>query len=134
MNLRALVIATLALGIAACLDGESNQQNALQTPAAADWLAGKSRQHMHEHARKLETLTAALAAGDLDAAMTPAYWLSIHHAIDGLPDDLKPHVASMRAAATEVEGARDIDAARDAAVRIAEACDTCHAATGVVPK
>lgn len=132
MNIPAPPIAalSLALVIAACFGGDLPQQDSVATLAAVkDWRGGKSRQHMHEHAEQLETLTAALEAGDLDAAMTPAYWLSIHHSIDGLPDDLKPYVADMRTAATAVEQAQEIDAARAAASRILGACDACHSAS-----
>ena len=60
----------------------------------------------------------------------PAYWLSRHKTVDGLPEELQPFVDGMRAAALDLEGAKDVATAQAAAQRIATQCQGCHAATG----
>ena len=87
--------------------------------------------HMHAHAEQLDEINYALDDGDLEAAMTPAYWMSRHKTVRGLPDELQPFVDGMRSAALDVEGAKDIVTAKAAAQRIAAQCQGCHAATGV---
>lgn len=87
--------------------------------------------HMHLHASHLQGLNAALLAGDLEAAKTPAYWLLRHEEVTGHPDDWQPHIESMRAAARDVTEASEIAAARTAAQRIVQSCRSCHAAAGL---
>lgn len=88
--------------------------------------------HMHAHAEQLDRLNFALADGELEAAMTPAYWLSRHGAVSGIPSDWQPYVDGMREAARAVEDATDLEAARSAAERITAQCQGCHAAAGVI--
>ncbi len=87
---------------------------------------------MHAHAEHLDELNFALDDDEFEAAMTPAYWLSRHNTVSGLPEDLQPYLVSMREAARAVEDAEDLEAARAAAREIGAACQECHAATGVV--
>ncbi len=86
--------------------------------------------HMHLHSRQLEALLSALQAGDLEAAGTPAYWLSRHDKVAGLPDDWSPYIIRMRAEAQAIEEATDIEAARAASKRLVRACQGCHEAVG----
>ena len=72
-----------------------------------------------------------LADGDLEGAMTPAYWLSQHDALEGIPEDLQSYVTGIRAAASSVEEASDLETARAEAQRITEECQGCHDATGI---
>ena len=87
--------------------------------------------HMHAHAEHVDELMFALADGDLMEAMTPAYWLSRHETVPGIPDEWQQHVAGMRAAALEVGAAEDLDTARAAAEKITASCQACHSAAGV---
>ena len=86
--------------------------------------------HMHVHAERLDEVNYALDDGDLEAAMMPAKWLAQHQAVEGLPEALQPFVDGMRAAAVDIEGAKDIATAKGAAQRIVAQCQACHAATG----
>ena len=86
---------------------------------------------MHRHAGYLDELNAALAAGDLEAAGTPAYWLSRHETVTGIGEELQPFVDAMRSAAHEAEEANDIATARAAAEKLEQACEACHDAAGV---
>lgn len=87
--------------------------------------------HMHNHATHLAGLNDALAAGDLEAAKTPAHWLLRHEEVTEFPDALQPHIDAMRDAARAVAEAADISAARSAAQRITESCSACHLTAGV---
>ena len=87
--------------------------------------------HMHEHAEKLDDLMFALADDDLAGAATPAYWLSQHDAVDGVPEEWQYYLTGMRNAAYEVETADDLETARTAAEEISAQCQACHAAAGV---
>jgi cytochrome c556 len=87
--------------------------------------------HMHDHAEKLDELMFALADDDLVGAATPAYWLSQHETVEGVPEEWQHYVTSMRNAAYEVETADDLDIARAAAEQIAAQCQGCHTAAGV---
>ena len=87
--------------------------------------------HMHLHADQLDKLNYALDDGDLWGAMTPAYWLSRHETVEGVPEEWQVHAANMRQAAFEVESATRIENARAAAAKIAAACQGCHEAAGV---
>jgi cytochrome c556 len=87
--------------------------------------------HMHAHADMLDEINYALADGNLEAAMTPAYWLSKHHDFEGMPQEWKPYVDAMRKAAAEVESAPNLETARAAAARIDDHCRDCHKAAGV---
>lgn len=87
--------------------------------------------HMHQHAEKLDDLMFALADGDLERAATPAYWLSQHETVDGIPEEWQHYVINMRNAAYEVETAGELETARAAAEQITVQCQECHAAAGV---
>jgi len=88
-------------------------------------------QHMHRHAEYLDALNIALAEGDFDAAMTPAYWLSRHDEVDGLPAEWQRYIESVREAARAVEDSADLESARAAAEPITMQCQGCHTAAGV---
>lgn len=87
--------------------------------------------HMHAHADHMDEMMFALSDGDLEAARTPAYWLSRHKTVDGVPEDWQQYVTGMREAASAVEGADDIESARAAAEMISRHCQGCHAEAGV---
>jgi len=136
-------IGSLALCLAAC----SKQEPAEPTPAEMDQAAAPAAEvpvpvtesefggafidHMHDHAAKLDELMFALADGDLEGASTPAYWLAQHDTVEGVPEEWRYYVTSMRNAAHEVEIAEDLDVARAAAEDISAQCQACHAAAGV---
>ena len=90
--------------------------------------------HMHAHAERVDELMYALDDGDLDGARTAAYWLSRHKTVEGIPDKWQMYVAGMREAASRVEGAADLQAARTAAEAISPHCQGCHAAAGILDK
>lgn len=118
MKLNVLMILCLVLSLTACGKPKltAEQQSAIR--------------HMHLHAQQLRRLNDALAQDDLDAAQTPAYWLSRHKEVSAFPEDLRPHRRKMRISAQDVEAAPDLEAARAAAQRVAESCLECHAAGG----
>ncbi len=87
--------------------------------------------HMHHHAEKLDELNFALADGNLEAAVTPAHWLSRHDTVDDLPSAWMPYLYAMRTEAEVVENASDIETARAAAERINAQCQGCHAVAGI---
>ena len=95
------------------------------------WLDAGFLDHMHMHAEQLDTLNFALADGDLEAAMTPAYWLAGHKTVRGLPEELTPYLDGMRQAARAVEAAEDLETARAAAQEIGVHCVACHTTAGV---
>ena len=143
MKYQMLLIAGFALGIAGCAEKEptagEEADKAQATPPAAeapmvekpDWRTEALVEHMHAHAEKLDELNFALADGDLEGAMTPAYWLSQHEELDGIPSDLQSYVTGIRAAASSVEEATDLETARAEAQRITEECQGCHDAAGI---
>lgn len=90
--------------------------------------------HMHAHADQIDRINIALADDDLDAAMTPAYWLARHDTVTSLPADWQPYVVGMREAARALESATDLETARAASERITEQCQGCHAAAGIISK
>lgn len=87
--------------------------------------------HMHAHAEMLDEINYALADGDLESAITPAYWLARHHDFRGMPEEWKPYARAMREAAAVVESAPDLETARAAADDIAQTCLDCHIAAGL---
>ena len=117
-------------GMSAAAEEAAVEPEAMPAPAE-DWRNSNFMDHMHAHAEHLDDLNFALDDDDLEAAMTPAYWLSRHKALDGLPEDLQPFLVRMRESARAVEEAEDLDAARAAARQIGTACQACHAAVGV---
>ena len=139
MNVRTILIALVALGALGCAKEEPPAQqpaDAAESPQAADaaaqtWKTTAFIHHMHLHANQIDKLNLALAEGDFDGAMTPAYWLSRHDEVDGIPLELQPYIEGMRAAAQEVEAATDFDTARAAAERITVQCQGCHSAADV---
>lgn len=145
MRLHTLLIVGLAVGVVGCAEKEeaaSTQSDDAQVAAelaAAEKLAAEEARvgseafvkHMHVHASQLKRLNIALDAGDLEAAQTPAYWLSQHEGVSGAPDDWHPYIQSMRDAAGAVTDAPDLEAARVAAEGIAEGCRGCHIAAWV---
>ena len=139
---RALLIAGVLLALAACQPAEKTLEQPAsdtETPpkaatplvdAGVDYPGGALFRHMHLHAAQLERLNAALEAGDLEAAGTPAYWLSRHEMLADMPDSWRPHVVNLRLAARTVEDAPDLATAKAAAARIEESCRGCHEAAG----
>lgn len=88
-------------------------------------------EHMHEHAAKLDDVNFALADGNLEEAKSPAYWLSRHESISGIPEEWQVYVDGMREAATAIENAQDLEAAQAAADRVTQNCQGCHGAAGI---
>ena len=143
MKYQKLLIALFALSIAGCAKEEQaavEEADEAQAPPPAveaspvenmEWRNEAFMDHMHSHAEKLDAINFALADGNLEGAMTPAYWLSQHDALDGIPDDLQSYVTGIRAAASSVEEANDLETARAEAQRITEECQGCHDATGI---
>jgi len=144
MKLHAILIAGLAFYATGCVDGDPaapEQGSEMQDDVTAEgqapepeneWLASDTFiAHMHAHAAYLDDLNLALADGDLVSAMTPAYWLSRHDELSGIPAEWRPYLTGMREAAIAVEAAPDLAAARVAAQRINEQCQGCHDTAGV---
>mgnify|MGYP001811963676 CR=1 FL=1 len=151
MKLHLILVLGLVFGVVGCAEKEQvapeqagtmeddmsavAEETAVEAEAmpapTEDWRDSNFMDHMHVHAEQLDDLNFALDDGDLEAAMTPAYWLSRHKTVGGLPEDLQPFLVRMREAARAVEEAEDIDAARAAAQQIGAACQECHAAVGV---
>jgi len=137
MKLHILLIVGLGLGMAGCAEKKKAAPAPVteaEPPAAAEEMSletGRFIKHMHYHARKLEEINAALNAGDLDAAGTPAYWLAAHEELEGAADEWQPYTQEMRDAARAVTEAPDIATARAATERIAASCADCHAHAGV---
>ena len=152
MNVHLLWVVAIALALTACSEQqtpaqpeeseepqvaapaiEAEEPDELQESAEPeDAVSQEFIYHMHAHADQMDELMFALSDGDLDRAMTPAYWLSRHKTVEGVPEDWRPHVIGMREAALAVESATDIDAARAAAEQISVHCQGCHAAAGVM--
>ena len=86
---------------------------------------------MRRHIEQFEALNDALAAGDLDAIYTPAWWLSRHEPSSDLAPGWEAHLAAMREAAGDAEAASDLGTARAAVERLAQACNGCHTAADV---
>jgi hypothetical protein len=145
MKSHAFWIAAIALCLAAC--GEQ-QQAEPQPPETSDVTEAAAEpdmaeaapaaavdqafiDHMHAHAEQLDELMFALADDDLEGAMTPAFWLSRHDTVEGVPEDWQAHIAGMREAALAVGRATDLESARAAAEEISANCQACHSAAGV---
>jgi len=101
-------------------------------PTTQEWRSDEFLAHMHRHADYLDDLNIALAEGDIVAAMTPAYWLSRHDSVEGVPDEWRPYLDGMRAASLDVEKSKDLESARAASERITEQCQGCHTAAGII--
>ena len=139
MNRCLTLLTFLALGTAACGDREppkpadssvSPAVTAVAMPVYPDERSREIIEHMHLHADQYDKLKQALDQGDIWGAMTPAYWLSRHDEVEGLPAEWQVHATGMRKAAFAVESATDIDVARAAAEQIAVHCRGCHEAAG----
>lgn len=141
MNLQTMLATAASLMLLACAEKEAPgpaESVPMATPAAIastpgnePWKNEAFLKHMHQHAEKLDDLNFALADGDLDAAMTPAYWLSKHETFDDVQQEWLPFLYGMRNEAEAVEAATDLETARAAAERITAHCQSCHAAAGI---
>jgi hypothetical protein len=134
MKRHALSVLALAACLAACAMSEDATPPTPPKSAAeqnAEWQHSAFIDHMHAHADYLDELNDALDDGDLERAKIPAYWLSRHKTVGGLPKDLQPYLKGMRKAARDVGAADDLDTAKAAAKRIGSACRACHTAAGV---
>jgi len=148
MKLHMILIVGFALSVTGCAEKEQaalEQADEAQTTAPAvelptteapvaekqSWQTEAFLQHMHAHAEQLDDLNFALADGDLEAAKTPAYWLSRHETVRVVQPEWQQYLDGMRGAARAVEDATDLEAAGAAAQRINEHCQGCHAAAGV---
>ncbi len=151
MKLHLLLIVGLALLVTACARKEQEAvEPADEAPAVAeepmeepepaeDPVPAKMEfgddavlKHMHAHADKMDDINFALADGDLDAAMTPAYWMSRHEEIEGMPEEWRPFIAGMREGAKAIEASNDLETARAAAETITAQCQGCHRVAGIV--
>jgi len=136
MRIQALLLAAFALCLSACAKQEPVEP---EQAAPAEAAAGADKpqfdqafiDHMHAHAEQLDELMFALADEDLDGALTPAYWLSRHDTVEGIPEEWQRHVTAMREAAAVVGAADDLETARTAAESISTHCQACHAAAGI---
>ena len=145
MNGKVLLVVGFTLALVGCAEKEqaATEQTdetesadlAVESGTSAaeteDWRNSAFVDHMHAHAEHLDELNYALADGDLERAMTPAYWLSRHKTVSGVPADLQPFLVRMREAALAVSESEDLVAARAAAQQIGAECQDCHAAVGI---
>jgi cytochrome c556 len=140
MKVHTLFIMSCALCVVACSKQEPvepEQPEAGSSAAPAEEMAKEPLfdqafiDHMHAHAEQLDELMFALADDDLDGAMTPAFWLSRHDSVTGVPEEWQQYITGMREAASAVEAAADLDAAKAAAEVISTQCQACHATAGV---
>ena len=134
MNIHALWIIAIAFVLVACGKQEppAAQQAEPEAPAQVtpEW-DEEFVDHMHAHAEHLDDLMFALADGDLMKAKTPAYWLSRHRSVTGVPEEWQQYIEGMRDGAFAVGGAPDIESAMRAAEKISAQCQGCHTAAGV---
>ena len=138
MKFHMLLIIGFAVSIAGCAREEQPVPAGVDEAPAAEappvekkpWQDDAFVKHMHMHAEKLDDLNFALADGDLDAAMTPAYWMSRHETVS-VPSEMQIYFLGMREAARDVEEATDLEAATLGAERIEEQCQGCHATAGI---
>ena len=144
MKLHTLLIVGFAVSMMGCAEKE---QAALEPPVeeaqvppptteatpakTEEWQTDGLLTHMHRHADRLDDLNIALAEGNLDAAMTPAEWLSRHNEVSGVPSEWQMYLDGMREAALAVRAAPDLETARTAAERITEQCQGCHTIAGI---
>ena len=143
MNLHVILVAGLVLCVTGCAEkeqvmSEPGDEAPMTAPEVVAPTGGNEiwqnlsfRKHMHLHAEKLDDLNYALADDDLDAAMTPARWLSDHDTDTDIQSDWLPYLYGMRTEAKAIESATDLTTARAAAERISAQCQTCHAAVGI---
>jgi cytochrome c556 len=141
MKTHTLWITSIALCLSACGKQETAEPQAAESDQAAAPVEETQAttaefddafiDHMHDHAEKLDELMFALADDDLLGAATPAYWLSQHETVEGVPEEWQNYLTSMRNAAYEVETASDLETARAAAEQISAQCQGCHDAAGV---
>lgn len=141
MKLHTLLIVGFAFFMTACAEKEQAVPEAtdeVPPPVTEAAPAGEPEprdaafiEHMHRHADQLDALNIALAEGDIVAAMTPAYWLSRHDEVEGVPAAWRPFLVGMREASIEVEKSKDLESARAAAEKITAQCQGCHTAAGV---
>ncbi len=143
MKLHAILIVGLGVIVTGCAEkeqpiSEPTDEAATPTPEAAapseggdGWRNADFLRHMHRHAEKLDEINFALADGDLEAAMTPAYWLARHETYNDVPSEWLPYLYAMRSEAEAVETATELATARAAAERINAQCQACHAAAGM---
>ena len=142
MRLHLLLIAGLAVCVTGCAEKKAPEPASAPAPepqAAAEPPPAEAEstrsdefiEHMHDHAEQLDDLNFALADGDLEGAMTAAYWLSGHQEVSGIDAAWQPFLDGMRDAAQAVEEADDLETARAAAERINDNCQGCHEAAGV---
>ncbi|MEJ2297195.1 MAG: hypothetical protein P8X94_01565 [Woeseiaceae bacterium] len=140
MKSHAIWIAAIALSLAACGDRQPAESQHSEAPPADETAAPAVKfeadaaviEHMHMHAEQLDELMFALADENLEAARTPAYWLSRHETVEGIPDEWQQYVVNVRRAALEVEQASDLESARAAGEALSDSCQECHAAAGVM--
>ena len=137
----------LIVGFVFCVTGCAEKEQAVSEPVdeapmtAPDavastagndiWQNGSFVTHMHRHAEKLDEINYALADDDLEAARTPAYWLSRHDTDSDVQSEWLPYLYAMRTEAGVVEAAPDLATARAAAVRINAQCQGCHTSVGI---
>jgi len=157
MKLHMLLLISFAAGIVGCAEKEQaapQQESEMESTEPAvtevlvveeapadetdttyatieEWRDADLLDHMHAHAEHLDDLNFALDDGNLERAMTSAYWLARHDTVSDVPADLQPIVDRMREAARSVEAAEDLAAARVAAQQIGAECQGCHTAVGV---
>ena len=145
MTLRTLFLIGITIAFSGCTKKEAPPAPVQEeAPAAVEAAAPEAEpmatkvevgtdafiEHMHEHAMQLGRIYIALEAGDLEGAMTPAYWLSRHEGVAGPLYDWETYLDQMRGGAADIANAADLEEARAAATKIEEGCTGCHTATG----
>lgn len=151
MKLNTLFLICLAIGLTACSQKEqaaapvdevkapeAASAEAVTEPAAEESTVSGDQmgtaafiEHMHHHASQLSQLKAALDVGSLPAAQRPAYWLSGHEDVSGVPEEWRVYIDGMHDGALAVDKAKNIEQARAAAQQIEAGCTGCHASAGI---
>lgn len=142
MNSHVILVVGLVLTLMGCTEKEqavsasTDEASKTALEAVASTTVGETRRsanflgHMHLHAEKLDDLNYALDDGDLEGAMIPARWLSMHDTVDDVESEWMPFLYAMRAEAEAVQIAPDLESARAAAERINAQCQGCHTLSG----
>lgn len=156
MKLHTLFVIGLTIGLTACAKEEqvaapaeevdapaaaeapAAEAPAAETPAADASTVEKDQmgsaafiEHMHHHASQLGQLKAAVEVGSLPAAQRPAYWLSGHEEVSGVPEGWLVYVKGMREGAQAVDNAESIEQAKAAVQQIEASCNGCHVSAGI---
>jgi cytochrome c556 len=94
---------------------------------------GSETTEMHRHFSRIGDIQTGVVVGDMDRVKAAGEWLASYEGLVDTNPQAKTSLEKMRAEASRISKASDLQSVAEATGRLAASCGSCHQATGGGP-